>query len=115
MGSDAPTKVGQLKKLTSSKDDQHVLTEKFQEEILCRASNTLASLARVAIEVLGVKDMRQFAAERRLDASTVYEVPSYVFSKEVVRLVANSISSKPSLVVRVSVWGGHFVCRCFSS
>jgi hypothetical protein len=77
-----------------------VLTEKLQEEILTRAGNTLASLARVALEVLGVQDMAAYATARRLNPTLVYDVPNFVFSKEVVKFVAGSLNTKPSLVVR---------------
>ena len=93
---------GKIKKIAAvgtAKEDPSSITERFQEELLIRATNTLSSLARVAIEVLGVEDLHSFALERKLNAALVTDVPGFVFSREVVKFVANSVSAKPSLVV----------------
>ena len=68
------------------REDPNEFTEKLQEELLTRASNTLASLARVALEILGVQDLAVYATARRLNPTLVYGVPHCVVSQEVVTL-----------------------------
>ena len=71
-------KPGALKKM-AGKDDPMQLTEKLQDEILTRTNSTLASLARVALEVLGTLDMVAFAKERRLNPVTLQTVPEVCY------------------------------------
>lgn len=54
---------------------------------------------QVAQEILGVPDMAAFASQRKLNPTEVYHVPEMVYSKEVVKFVANSISNKANLAV----------------
>ena len=97
----APPRSAAKHKLGANKALDEEFTTTLQEEILVRTSNSLASLARVALEVLGMRDLSAFLLARKMeDSDAIRLVPNLVFSKEIVKFVTGSITAQASLVVR---------------
>ncbi len=65
-----------------------------------RTCSSLASLARVSLEVLSVRDLSAYLAARKMpDSEEIRSVPGVVFSKEIVKFVAGSLTLQCALTV----------------